>query len=78
MEKEKQDGRNWLKETLWQELNAAQRKLNTPLNHVMGMVTPTDRRPLALMAVLVVNSLSTNIHIQILQTDLHTSSLTIS
>ena len=56
MGKEQQDGRNWLKETLWQELNAAQRKLNTPLNHMMSMVTPTDRRPLALMAVLVVNS----------------------
>ena len=56
MGKEQQDGRSWLKETLWQELSAAQRKLNTPLNHMMGMVTPTDHRPLALMAVLVVNS----------------------
>lgn len=42
MGKEQQDGRNWLKETLWQELNAAQRKLNTQLNHAMGMHIPTD------------------------------------
>lgn len=49
MGKEQQDARKWLKEILWQELNAAQRKLNTLLNHVMGTHIPTDRRPLALI-----------------------------